>query len=117
MCAQDVTVNRGEDVVFDTALQFVRGGFCNLTQSIDILELRKDGEEVHVVRCVNSQQLSCDADNNSFVYIKFGNTKKVNATDEDAGIYQLGVSVKDPNSPVLQKKFNVTIRGNYMDVW
>ena len=65
MCAQSITVNKGENIVFDTALQFVRGGFCNLKQSIDTLELQKDGQEV--LRCENMQSLLCDADN-SFMY-------------------------------------------------
>ena len=114
MCAQNITVNRGENIVFDTALQSVGGGLCGLNQSVNVLVLRKDREEVF--RCNMS---SCVPHNNFTINNDFGNITKLNATAEDGGIYELGVSVGDPDNSVRQKTFNVTIRGNYMymDVW
>ena len=113
VCAQDITVNGCENIVFDTALQFVGDGFCHLKPSINVLVLRKDGKEVF--RCKNVS--SCDPDNNFIMNNDFGNITKLDATVEDGGMYELGVSVGDPNSYVRQKTFNVMIRGNYMDVW
>lgn len=108
-----INVNRGEDIVFDAALRFVMGGPCNLTQRIEVLELRKNSDVVVKCESAQSTQLSCTR-NNSFMYDEssLGNITKIRATDEDAGTYMLGVSVTDPDSSVLQKMFTVIVRGN-----
>lgn len=105
VCAQNISIERGEDIVFDTALKFSGGGFCNLSQSIGSLELRKDGNQL--VRCQTSCMTGPD-----FMYNKFDNVTKINATDEDAGTYYLGVYVKGPHSRILYKTYIVVVKGN-----
>lgn len=105
MCAQNISVERGEDIVFDTALKFSGGGFCNLSQSIGSLVLQKDGDQS--VRCQTSCMRGSD-----IIYNKFDNITKINAIDEDAGTYHLGVSIEGPHSRILYKTFNVVVEGN-----